>query len=197
MPSFDSANLLNKLKNEVVKIIAASETLQQLDNAQLNQQPAIGKWSAAQVVEHLNTYNDYYLPQLKKALIGSRYAAKPVFKSGMLGEYFTNSMLPKADGQLKSKMKAFKAHVPAALLDGVAVLNKFITDQKKLLNLLDLAIQKDIGKIRVPISISKWINLKAGDTLRFLIAHQQRHFLQIKNTLNAMNVHIEKAFLKS
>ncbi|WP_315818041.1 DinB family protein [Paraflavitalea speifideaquila] len=31
------------------------------------QQPAAGKWSVAQAIEHLNSYGRYYLPLMQKA----------------------------------------------------------------------------------------------------------------------------------
>jgi uncharacterized damage-inducible protein DinB len=40
----------------------------------------------------------------------------------------------------------------------------------------------------VPISIAKFIKIRLGDTFRFLIAHQQRHFAQVANTLKALGV---------
>jgi hypothetical protein len=52
-----------------------------------------------------------------------------------------------------------------------------------LLDLLELAKSKNIGAIRTPISISRWIKLKLGDTFRFFVAHEQRHFVQINNAL--------------
>lgn len=42
----------------------------------------------------------------------------------------------------------------------------------------------DINATRVPVSISKRIRLKLGDTFRFLIAHNERHILQAKKHLD-------------
>lgn len=80
-------------------------------------------------------------------------------------------------------MKSPKDHRPAAFLDPVPVLATFIKDQYVLLDLLEKAKAKNIGRIRVPVSLSRFIRLKAGDTFRFLVAHEQRHFLQIKQVL--------------
>jgi hypothetical protein len=63
------------------------------------------------------------------------------------------------------------------------VISNFLDQQFTLLNLLQDAKRKDIGAIRTPVSISRVIKLKTGDTFRFLIAHEQRHFIQIDNTL--------------
>jgi hypothetical protein len=51
-----------------------------------------------------------------------------------------------------------------------------------------MALSTDMGKLRLPISISKLIKLKAGDTFRFLIAHQQRHFVQLQNAMNVLEL---------
>jgi len=49
-----------------------------------------------------------------------------------------------------------------------------------------------LNTIRVPLSISKLVTLKLGDTFRFLIAHEQRHFIQARNSLKAIGVSTDK-----
>ena len=61
-----------------------------------------------------------------------------------------------------------------------------LEQQHYLVDLLESAKSKNIGSIRTPISISRFIKLKVGDTFRFLIAHEQRHFVQIENVLTAL-----------
>ncbi len=80
-------------------------------------------------------------------------------------------------------MNALKKHRPAADLYTKLVMDDFLEQQQRLLGLLERAKQKDIGAIRTSISISPFIKLKVGDTFRFFVAHEQRHFLQIANTL--------------
>lgn len=96
-------------------------------------------------------------------------------------------MRPGGDGKIANKMKAPKDHRPLLTLDVKAVMRTFIEQQHRLLNLLEQAKGKDIGRIRTPISISRFVTLKAGDTFRFLIAHQQRHFVQISDTIRILN----------
>ena len=50
------------------------------------------------------------------------------------------------------------------------------------------AMDAQLGKIRIATSISSLLKLKLGDTFRFLVAHQQRHFIQIHNTLQQTGV---------
>jgi hypothetical protein len=189
MPSFDTTELLTGLNAEVQEILATTETVRSIDSATLNRQPALGKWSAAQIIEHLNSYNRYYLPEMEKALnVGKAANVKfaRVFKAGWFGNYFTNMMLPKAGGKIANKMNAPKDHVPLPDLNAEKVIAEFINGQEKLLQLLQSAAKTDIGRLKVPISISRFIKLKLGDTFRFVIAHQQRHFVQLANTLDAV-----------
>ncbi|HEX2846600.1 MAG TPA: DinB family protein [Chitinophagaceae bacterium] len=180
MKSFDSLSLLEQLQADTRQLIAAATFLKNEDPGILLEQPGAGRWSVIQVLEHLNSYGVYYLPALKKGLMNGDTTMK-VFRSGWLGNYFTKLMLPK-EGRVKNKMKAPKDHRPAFHVDAQPVIETFLQQQHQLLELLELAKQRNIG-IRIPTSLTKLIRLKAGDTFRFFIAHEQRHFVQIENTL--------------
>lgn len=181
MRVYNSTELLETLRNDVEQLLSRVEDIKKMSDTSLNEQPSPGKWSIAQVLEHLNSYNRYYLPEIKQSL-SKKTNFKPVFKPGLFGNYFTNMMAPK-DRKVTNKMKAPKDHTPAEKLDAQKVIAAFIDGQQRLLQLLKMAEKADIGKLKVPISISRFIKLKLGDTFRFLIAHQQRHFLQIENIL--------------
>jgi hypothetical protein len=185
MKTTDKNELIDKLENDTRAILLRINYLLQEDPEWLLKQPAPGKWSVAQVIEHLNTYGRYYLPQLQKALKRAPALHNGKFNPGWLGNYFTKSMLPK-EGVVANPMKAFKNHRPSPDIDSKKVLDEFIEQEHTLLKLLAESRKVDIGAVRVPISISNMIRLKVGDTFRFMIAHHQRHFLQIDNTLSAV-----------
>lgn len=149
----------------------------------LNAIPSYGGWSILQVLDHLNFYNRWYLPKietvLKKSMAEGKSPAK-MFKSGWLGAYFIKMMQPKLDGSIASKMEAPKNAIPATILNAEKVLNEFSTHLAHLSCLLDLAVNADINNTRVVTSLSSWITLKTGDSIAFLLAHMDRHFLQIK-----------------
>ena len=164
---------------------------QLLPPAVLAKQPAPGQWSAAQCLEHLNYYSRYYHPAIEKAIAAGRNARpSATFKAGWLGAYFTKLMAPQANGSLKSKMKAPKNAVPSEAPDPRAVLAEFIDHQETLLKLLEQAASVNIGRLRVPISIAPWIRLKLGDTFAFLIAHEQRHALQLTRAIGNVKVKV-------
>lgn len=187
MPIFNAQNLLRSLEEDVQQLMTTLESVKANKSLNWNKPPQEGKWSPIQIIEHLNSYNRYYLPQIAKSLSeGKRKQIRydPHFKPGWFGNYFTKIMLPGKDGNVGNKMSAPKNHRPPITLNVETVLNEFITEQGKLLQYLKMASETDIAKLKAPISISKFIKLKLGDTFRFLIAHQQRHFVQLKRALS-------------
>lgn len=185
MKSFKSAELLDSLQADVRQLMLVATQLQNEDPELLQKQPAPGKWSIVQVLEHLNSYGRYYLPAIEKSLQTDKQQ-KEWFKPGMIGNYFTRIMKPGADGKIGNKMNAPKNHRPSPDLDAKPVMDTFFQQQQKLLQLLESAKKKDIGSIRTPISISRFMKLKVGDTFRFLIAHEQRHMLQARTTISGI-----------
>lgn len=187
---FATTELLSGLEADVQSFLQKTSYLHKLDEQTLNRQPAADKWSIAQVLAHLNSYNRYYLPHMEAAIKkqGSGTIAKNMFRSGWLGNYFTKAMYSEvvSTKQVTNKMKAPKDHTPSAAQDAGTVIAEFIAGQQRLIALIDKAAQVDMAKVKVPISISRWVKINLGDTLRFLIAHQERHFLQISNTLGAL-----------
>lgn len=141
---------------------------------------ATGGWSIAQCLEHLNSYGRYYLPQLQQTLSSANHN-HPItqFRSGLLGNYFTNLMNP---DKSRSKMKSPAGHTPAVELNTYEVVAEFIQQQEELIKILQLSRTRNLNK-RVPISISKIIKLKLGDVLQFLIAHDERHLRQALRNL--------------
>jgi hypothetical protein len=180
-----SNSLLNDLQYRVRRMIEEVIVLKSEDPGCLLEIPAPGKWSVTQVLEHLNSYSHYYLPAIEQAMKKNK-AAKVYFKPGWLGNYFTKLMEAGQNGQVKNKMKTPKAHRPDPQPDWLPVVNTFLAQQQQLLELLEQAKIKDIGSIRVPVSISRFIQLKMGDTFRFLVAHGERHFIQLRNVLQAV-----------
>lgn len=187
MASFETKTLLQGLRADMQSVTARAEALGRFSDQQLNTPPAPGKWSMAQVLAHLNSYHRYYLPEMRKAL--QRAEGRPAsatFVAGWLGNYFTKLMKPGPGGQIANKMQAPKDYRPAAVLDARKVLSEFLEHQRELLRQLDEAEQTALAAVRVPISISRFIRLKLGDTYRFNAAHIQRHFVQIEHIIAAL-----------
>lgn len=176
-----TTDLINRLEARVEEHISiAVRVFQNLNPEALLKPSSSDGWSIAQCLWHLNSYGDFYLPQIQKAL-GKKGNAevKEDFKSGWFGAYFTKMMQPESG----SKMKAFKGHTPSPDLDGPAVVAEFIQQQEMLLKYLSESRNANLD-VRVPISITKLIKLKLGDVFQFNIAHDERHIQQAKRNLH-------------
>jgi hypothetical protein len=159
--------------------------------------PGDASWSAAQVIEHLNSYNRYYLPAIGQALQKSPLPRpRDRYQAGWLGAYFVNLMLPQKNGQVKKKMQSPRDHQPTPDLAVASVLEEFWKGEEQLLENMRASFKTDIGAIRIPISISPLIRLKLGDTFHFLVAHQLRHLEQVKRIFPALIQQRQTAILE-
>jgi hypothetical protein len=192
MKKFKSEELINELQSDVKQIIAAANHLETADPVKLNYCPEEGSWSVAQVLEHLNAYNRHYLPLIEKSMIHISKDTSAWFIPGFWGNYFTNMMMPKNVYEVKSRMKASTNYGPDKGANVEAVFKEFNKHQNKLLQLLEVARRRNLNSIRIPISISKFVRLKLGDTFRFLVAHEQRHMIQARNAIKAVGVATDK-----
>ncbi len=183
----EAAFLVDDLTQRTKQHLQHAEELRQLDFEKLNWKESPESWSVLECIEHLNLYGDFYLPEIERRISTSKYARPTqLFKSGMLGNYFALSMLPK---EKPNKMKTFKDKNPSGSKLGLATIDRFIEQQIKLLELLNKAKQVDLSKTKTAISISKLIKLRLGDTFRVVIYHNQRHLVQADNALKKQKTH--------
>ncbi len=138
-------------------------------------------WNVLECIEHLNRYGDFYIPEIEARIKNSSYGESETFNSGLLGNYFAKSMLPK---EKLNKMKTFKSMNPLNCpLTDQKVLDKFINQQEQILELLEKSKKTNLSKVKTSVSISKWVKLRLGDTFRVVIYHNLRHILQAERAL--------------
>ena len=183
MKTFNTNTLIDQLQGDIRNMLLTVGQLAQEPATVLETPPPTGGWSIAQVTEHLNIYCRYYITAIEQALHLNNTRPDTLFKPGWLGDYFTGLMQPVAGQTIKKKMKAPKNGIPSAQPDARQMLEEFSSHQHHLLQLLQIARSANLSRIRIPTSISKWIRLKLGDTFRFLVAHEERHFVQISHVL--------------
>lgn len=181
---FNKHKLLDELEQELqVQISQIKNNFMDQPGNVLMRSSASGGWSILQCLDHLNSYGLYYLPRIESALGKSLRSDGEFYKSGWLGDYFTRIMAPETS---KKKYKAFKGHIPSEELDPSAVLTEFLRQEDLLLSFVRQARGIDPALVRIPVSISPWIRLKLGDTLRFIVAHNKRHLLQAAGNLQSI-----------
>ncbi|RIV23699.1 DinB family protein [Fibrisoma montanum] len=162
-----------------------------LSAAELLLRPDPAQWSIAECLEHLNTYSRYYVPRIALAIRDGEQRqrlATPTFDSSWLGDYFVRMMEPPAEGKTGARYKAAAKHRPASNLNPETVRLECIQQQEHLWDLLQQAQHVDIGRLKIPISLTRWIRLSLGDVLRFVVVHEQRHLLQAQRVLHTFQV---------
>ena len=192
MAKFKSEDLIKELKEDVQRLQAAADHLKNTEKSKLVFVENDGKWSVVQCLEHLNEFGRFYLPAVEKAIAVKTGEKNAWFNSGFLGDYFTKSMKPKNVFDIKNKMKTMKRFTFPNSLNVDTVMKEYIDQKIRLQHLLDTANDRDLNSIRIPITLTKMIKLKLGDIFRFLIAHEQRHMIQARNTLKSTGVATDK-----
>lgn len=119
--------LLDELKGRTSQHIQYAQMLMQKTEEELNFRISQDSWSSLECLEHLNRYGDFYIPEISNRIAASKTTPSVVFKSGILGNYFANMMLPK---EKPNTMKTLKAMNPIHSQLNKRVVNEFISQQK-------------------------------------------------------------------
>lgn len=177
-----SEKLIQQLLEITRKNINFAETLKDKFAKELNFRESEGSWSVLECLEHLNLYGDFYIPEIRRVIQKTKTRSVPYFKSGLIGNYFAESMLPKEGFK---KIKTFKDKNPLGSNLNRKVIQRFIEQQLEIIELLNRASHCNLNKVKTAISITKLLKLKLGDTFRFVINHNIRHIEQVKDVLIA------------
>ncbi|TAH19879.1 MAG: DinB family protein [Cytophagales bacterium] len=176
-------DLIQSLIEQTRQISNRVEKLKSYDLDTLTWKVSPTSWNILECLEHLNLYGDFYLPKIESKIKESSTKSEAQFKSGLLGGYFADSMLPKAK---LNKMKTFKDKNPLNAKLDKGVIEKSYQQQMKLLDLLNRSRKVSLNKVKIEISITSLIKLKLGDTFQFFINHITRHLAQIDSIQAAM-----------
>ncbi len=180
--TFSSNDLLAELKTKTEELIEIAEkNFVDLSSETLYQRPAPEKWSIAECLEHLNRYAVYYHDMIDRKMKASNHNATSKFRSGIIGNYFSNVMQVKNGKMTKMNSPKDKNPIHSEIPEGIV--DRFLAQQRELITLLDRAKSKNLAKVSIPITIAPWLKLKLGDTFRFSVNHNERHVLQALNVL--------------
>ncbi|MBK9731698.1 MAG: DinB family protein [Chitinophagaceae bacterium] len=182
--TIESNLLIHDLSERLEKATAKVNQLKSMQPKKLNFRKSAETWSALECIEHLNLYGDFYLPEMEKQILSQKKGtASTVFKSGLLGNYFANLMLIK-NGKMK-KMKTLKDKNPMYTHLSITTIDRFLKQLERLISLLQQAKDINLTRTKSAISLSKYIRLRLGDTLRFVIYHIERHIAQAERSVEA------------
>ena len=175
MAKIETIILLNDLKSKTEFCIKEAKKFLKQNEEKLNSRPNPETWSVLQCLDHLNQYAAYYIPEMEREINKSDQQSNTYFGPGFIGNMFAKAMHPTLG---TNKMSAPVDKVPSSSELPKDVINQFLDFQKQYLEILKLAENKNLNKIKIKVTISKWVKLKLGDALRVTIFHNERHTRQ-------------------
>lgn len=187
MTTFNKKNLLHELHDRLEIVRNNLQPFCRLSDEQLNQRPAPGKWSIAEIIEHLNITHGLYLTAINKVMDNAPINNKDVFNSGVLGNWFYDIIMPRPDGTVFKLKAPKKLHSKVKQLNGQQVLQKFQQQLDEFEHIIELSAYVDLQKVKVSLSFTKLVKLRLGDILRFIAAHSERHLLQAQRAMGQLS----------
>lgn len=178
-------DLLEELRLKSAGHLDQAENYKRLSEKVLNTRLNEDSWSVLECLEHLNLYGDFYLDELERCILKSNSTPQRMFKSTWFANRTVLSMLPK-EGEKLNKMKAFKNKTPNKSRLSLTILDRFIKQQHRLINLLNKAEQVNLTKVKTRITLPV-LKFRLGDTFRFVIYHNERHMIQAENVVTSLN----------
>jgi hypothetical protein len=181
MALFSRQSLITELLDRTELIKASTQHFLRLTDEQLLTRPAPGKWSLTELFGHLNISHDVYIRSILSRITLAPDNPSDEYNSGWLGDWVYEKVKPRADGSV-FPMKAKRSHcIDLSGLDpgsGREIVTRFQHHCDALDDILRHVSTKDLRRIRVPFYLTRLVQLRLGDTLRYLVAHSERHLLQ-------------------
>lgn len=169
--------LIEELKSVTSDLIDRAAEFRKLSIRELNDRVSADSWSILECLEHLNRYGEFYLVEIEKRILAAEEDTEAdQFRPGWLGNYFVGMIQP--EGEQIKKMKTPKNMNPLHAELSPTVIDRFLKQQQRMLQLLEQAQTVDLTKTKTGITLTNLIRLRLGDTFRFVIYHNQRHLLQ-------------------
>jgi len=190
MEAMDTRDLIDTLQAELRRQLQRCAELRYLPLERLHQRPDPKRWSAMEVVQHMNLSSGHYHKRLQKLYAdednGLRFRTR--YTPGRWGDYSTKAMDPQADGTIDWRMRTMAMFEPRNIANsGLQALDEFEAMLHGFLGLLERARTRGLEGEKVTSTLGPILRFKAGDAFRFPIAHQTRHFLQIERTLEELD----------
>ena len=160
---------------------------EQLEKSILYIKPDTGGWNILECIGHMNLATELYLDQIESKIHLLKEERTP-YKPTFLANYITSGLGVQKDGKIKFKMKTMKVFDPS--VTGSAddnSIERFENNLSRINKILDQLEGKDLRSFKVTTALGPVLKFYVGDAIRFLNAHNERHFLQLERIYNAVS----------
>jgi DinB family protein len=150
-----------------------------LRDSQFNWQPAPGKWSIGECLEHLNTAYGA-LPRFDRRIAEGRsrgISAAGPFRAGLIGGLYIRSIEPPVK---RLRLPSPKLYRPKPDQRMQEVLPRFLKLQEELARRVEDAKGLDLARLRMSSPVTRRFKMSLIEWFAFLAAHQRRHLWQAR-----------------
>ena len=177
---------INLLKNQL-------ESMKNGSSSAFTLRPNEKSWCGAEILKHMVIAQDLYTQKVNGALSKLKATNSEVeaVKTKRIPSFLIKRF-PPIDGKIRFKMKTQKQFQPMLdinQLDAKQVDNIFTEMENSLDQLLDWVEQtrfKEVGSIRFNSAIGPIVRFNVSEACEFILCHNERHFLQLSRTLEAV-----------
>jgi hypothetical protein len=179
------ATLSPKLAAIRTELDAATATMHRivdpLDDDAWRHQPAPGRWSAADCVEHLNMSSRALIPRLRESFCDARERGwtRPSARLDFFGWFLTRSLEPPP----RARFKTNEPFQPTQAGSREEASREFDALQGEIAVLLSDANELSLTRVRITSPFNARIRYNAYSALRITLAHQRRHLWQAAQAL--------------
>lgn len=152
-----------------------------LDDNAWRRQPAPGRWSAAECVQHLNMSSRLMIPRMREAVRAARERGhtRPVQRLDVMGWLLLRSLEPPS----RSRFKTTEDFTPPSVEPRDRVLVEWDALQEELAALVAEAEGVNLSRARVTSPFNSRVRYNAYSALRVTLAHQRRHLWQAERAI--------------
>lgn len=165
---------------------AVEAALAGLEPAAWHRAPAPGRWSPAEIVEHLAVIGEAYFPGIRAALAEG---AEPGRAAPGADDRWRPSLLGRLFIWLSGPARPVRVRAPAPFRPRPAalpLLERFRATQATLLALIEGSAFADLQRLRVRSPANRLLSLSLGECLTMLVRHEERHLAQLHMTVAAL-----------
>lgn len=191
------AKLVITPENQIQRLNSILNTVENLASLPTNQlvyRPRPKSWSVIEIIEHLSVAYDIYVDKIDSALekLPEKAGDDTSFTPNWWQRFIINGVKPKG-GQRKLKIKTLKKFEPLLQLETldeatiVPVFERFKKLQLHLKNAILVTRFKEVKASKINSGIGPIVKFYLPESFEFLIAHMERHMLQIEEVLQQMD----------
>jgi hypothetical protein len=164
-------NLVEELEDQIQRGKAVGG---KLTKEQLNWSPAPGKWSIAQIFEHMMIANTPYIPALTEGVQAAEKASPTQVKHTMFGRFLIKSAGPTGNAPAPKQMHPGPGPYDFDIID------RWAGQTQSLLDLAKGAHGVNLCSYRIQNPILKMFKMNLADCFMILEEHTERHVQQIE-----------------